>query len=212
LTGTFGGSLRNYTTNNRSYPFSFNIPVASAWTKIVVIIPGDTAGTWTLSGNAAGLSLSFDLGSGANFRGPANAWNSASNAGVTGAVSIVGTNGAGISITGVKLEIGSVATPFPRQSLAKSMADCQRYYAKSGSSIVCGSIYVTGAGFATYQHWEPPVSMRATPTAVGAWSSLANATAGSFSSTPGTIQSFITSVAAGVFSGSMTITSADAEL
>ena len=31
-------------------------------------------------------------------------------------------------MTGVKLEIGSVATPFNRQSLAKSMADCQRYY------------------------------------------------------------------------------------
>ena len=34
-------------------------------------------------------------------------------------------------LTGVKLEIGSVATPFNRQSLAKSMADCQRYYEKS---------------------------------------------------------------------------------
>ena len=28
----------------------------------------------------------------------------------------------------VKFEIGSVATPFNRQSLAKSMADCQRYW------------------------------------------------------------------------------------
>ena len=38
------------------------------------------------------------------------------------------TNGANFYLTGVKLEIGSVATPFNRQSLAKSMADCQRYY------------------------------------------------------------------------------------
>ena len=48
--------------------------------------------------------------------------------GATGAVSIVATNGATFYLTGVKLEIGSVATPFNRQSLAKSMADCQRYY------------------------------------------------------------------------------------
>ena len=48
--------------------------------------------------------------------------------GVTGSVSIVATSGATFNLTGVKLEIGSVATPFNRQSLAKSMADCQRYY------------------------------------------------------------------------------------
>ena len=48
--------------------------------------------------------------------------------GVTGAVSLVATNGATFSVTGVKLEIGSVTTPFNRQSLTKSMADCQRYY------------------------------------------------------------------------------------
>ena len=48
--------------------------------------------------------------------------------GATGAVSVVATNGASFNVTGVKLEIGSVATPYNRQSLAKSMADCQRYY------------------------------------------------------------------------------------
>ena len=70
----------------------------------------------------------FDLGSGATSRGPADAWASANYIGATGAVSVVATNGATFNVTGVKLEIGSVATPFNRQSLAKSMADCQRYY------------------------------------------------------------------------------------
>ena len=32
------------------------------------------------------------------------------------------------TVTRVKLESGSVATPYNRQSLAKSMADYQRYY------------------------------------------------------------------------------------
>jgi hypothetical protein len=36
------------------------------------------------------------------------------------------------TLTRVKLEIGSVATPFNRQSLAKSTADCQRYYQVNG--------------------------------------------------------------------------------
>ena len=72
VTGTYGGSIRN-DTNTRSYPFSFSL-VANTWMKIVIIIPGDTAGTWVLSGNALGLAIAFDLGSGASLRGPANAW------------------------------------------------------------------------------------------------------------------------------------------
>lgn len=126
-TGTFSGALCN-DTGARSYPFSFSLPTANTWTKIALTIPGDTAGTWVMSGNAASMLLRFDLGSGANFRGAANAWAAANYTGATGAVSVVGTNGAQISITGVKLEIGPVATPFNRQSLAKSQADCERYF------------------------------------------------------------------------------------
>ena len=59
--------------------------------------------------------------------------------GVTGAVSVVSTNGATFYVTGVKLEIGSVATPYNRQSLAKSMADCQRYYQQTSNSWILGN-------------------------------------------------------------------------
>ena len=127
LTGTFTGSLTNY-AGTRSYPFTFSLPAANTWTRIVITIPGDTAGTWVMSGNCGALSVTFDLGAGANFSGPAGAWASGNFVGATGAVSVVATNAATFYVTGVKLEIGSVATPFNRQSLAKSMADCQRYY------------------------------------------------------------------------------------
>ena len=79
-----------------------------------------------MSGNGGGALVYFDLGCGSTNRGPASAWASAGYMGATGSVSVVGTNGATFYLTGVKLEIGSVATPYNRQSLAKSMADCQR--------------------------------------------------------------------------------------
>ena len=125
--GAFSGSLCPY-SGSRSYPFTFSL-TANTRAKIVIVIPGDTGGPWVLAGNAGvALSLRFDLGSGATMRGPANAWAAANYVGATGSVSVVAANGANFFLTGVKLEIGTVATPYNRQSLAKSMADCQRYY------------------------------------------------------------------------------------
>jgi hypothetical protein len=162
LTGTFSGSICN-DTGARVYPFTFSLPNASTWTKIIVTIPGDTAGTWVMSGNAIGMFVRFDLGCGANSRGPANAWTGAGNyIGVTGSQSVVATNGATFSLTGVKLEIGSVATPFNRQSLAKSLVDCQRYY-QYNAYFALGSY---GGGTQTVYHTMTlPVTMRAAPTA-----------------------------------------------
>jgi hypothetical protein len=126
--GTYGGSIRNAAVD-RTYAFGF-VPTANTWTRIVVTIPGDTTGTWTLSGNVVGLYLAFDLGSGANYKAAANVWTAGGSGavGVTGGVNVVATNGAVFHLTGVKLEIGTVATPFNRQSLAKSLNDCERYY------------------------------------------------------------------------------------
>jgi hypothetical protein len=158
LTGTFSGSIRN-AANTRSYPFTYSIPAASVWTRIIIVIPGDIGGTWVMSGNAGSVGLTFDLGSGTTYRGSANAWASANYIGVTGSVSIVGTNAANFLVTGVKLETGSVATPYNRQSLTKSMADCQRYY--NTGSLVTGGYGL--AGGAVYCGYPLKVTMRASP-------------------------------------------------
>ena len=128
VAGAYSGAIVNQPAPpTRCYPFTFSLS-AGTWTKVVIPIPGDTAGTWVMSGNAGGVAVKFDLGSGSNFRGAAGAWVNGNLNGVTGAAALVATNGAALGVTGVKLEIGSVATPFNRQSLTKSHADCQRYY------------------------------------------------------------------------------------
>ena len=168
LTGTFSGAISG-ASPNRTYPFSYSVPAANTWTKIVVTIPGDTGGTWTMSGNAAAIIVQFDLGCGSSSRGPANAWASAGYIGVTGSVSVVATNAATFALTGVKLEIGSVATPFNRQSLAKSMADCQRYYCDLANGSSSPAYQVGGSYGAAAAYTGPliylPVPMRAAPTA-----------------------------------------------
>jgi hypothetical protein len=126
LTGTFGGGILN-SAANRSYPFTYSVPTANTWTTISVTIPGDTSGTW-LTTNGIGISLTFGLGYGASLSGTANAWNAGTAYMPTGAVSVVGTNGATFYITGVQLEKGSTATSFDYRPYGTELMLCQRYF------------------------------------------------------------------------------------
>ena len=197
LTGQFGGSIRNY-AGTRSYPFSFSLPVANTWTRIAIVIPGDTTGTWVMFGNAGALIVSFDLGAGANFRAAAGAWVAGNITGATGDVNVVATNGATISLTGVKLEVGSVATPYPRQSLAKSMADCQRYYQRIGGSastdffVQC--YQVAGQNLATTLTIQ---QMRAAPTVTAPSIVLVNANNLNFAAGVSSVSIYANTIALG---------------
>jgi hypothetical protein len=129
LTGTFGGSVMN-SAQDRAYPFSYTIDSADTWEYKTITIAGDTSGTW-LKNNGIGLRLNFSIGSGSTFSGTANAWTGSNIWSTTGATSVVGTNGATFYITGVQLEVGSVATPFERRPFGMELALCQRYYETS---------------------------------------------------------------------------------
>jgi hypothetical protein len=167
LTGTFGGALRN-TNNTRSYPFEYAISSADTWEQKSVTIAGDTAGTW-LTDSGAGTKLTFGMGAGATISGTAGAWaNNTSYVTATGAVSVVGTNGATWYVTGVQLEAGSVATPFERRPYGTELALCQRYYYKQQAT---GTLSYFGNGIVSTtteaQGLTPfPVEMRTKPTAL----------------------------------------------
>jgi hypothetical protein len=107
------------------------------------------------------------------------------------------------SVGRVKFENGAVATPFNRQSLAKSMADCQRHYQKLGGSVAADlyvSGYVSAAGSGVTCTLGIP-QMRAAPTTtrVGAWT-LANVTTITFFTGLNSMSFSLTSTAAGLLS------------
>ena len=129
VTGTFSGSLLNG-AENRSYPFTFAISAANTWETKSVTIAGDTTGTWATD-NTAGMVLTFDLGNGSNWRATAGSWVGAGEYGATGAVTLISTLNATFDVTGVQLEVGSVATPFERRDYGTELSRCQRYYEKS---------------------------------------------------------------------------------
>ena len=133
LTGTFGGSLRN-SDGTRSNPFTYTISVANTWEQKTVTVAGDTSGTW-LTTNGIGIILIFSIGTGSTFSGTAGAWASANYLSATGATSVVGTSGATFYVTGVQLEVGTVATPFERQIFNNQVAQCQRYFETTYFSV-----------------------------------------------------------------------------
>jgi len=164
LTGTFGGSLRN-SAGNRSYPFTYSISSANTFEYKTVTIDGDTTGTW-LTTNGIGIEVDFSLGAGSTFSGTAGAWAGANYVSATGATSVVGTNGATWFVTGVQLEVGSVATPFERRPFGTELQLCQRYYerwaASGGSGDVAFMAQAIGTNIAVGGPFHMKVTKRTT--------------------------------------------------
>ena len=206
LTGNFSISLQGHATPYRAFITTYNIPTANTWTKIVVPIPADTtvsSTNWTGAGNASGLSVLFDLGSGANVQTSTGlgAWQNTTTATVaSGAVKLVATSNAKFAVTGVKLELGSVATPWLHEDLARSLARCQRYY-QSFTGLQVASYSPGAGGVTTATITYPP--MRATPTATPTGQSYNNASALFVSpAAPTNAQTGVTAAAGGgVFCG-----------
>jgi hypothetical protein len=164
LTGTFGGALLN-SAGNRSYPFSYTILAANTWEQKTITVAGDTTGTWVGSTNGIGLQVILSLATGSTYSGTANTWSGSYYSNVTGATSVVGTNGATFYITGVQLEQNTSATPFERRLYNQELANCQRYYWKmsdANAPVAVGTVYFNSSYARTYT--KHPVTMRAAPT------------------------------------------------
>lgn len=169
LTGTFGGAFCNG-DNDRSYPFTYIISSANTWEQKSITIAGDTTGIWgKLSGR--GIQVRFGLGAGSTFSGTAGAWTAGDKRTATGAVSLVGTNGATFYITGVQLEKGTQATPFEHRPSGTELALCQRYYQILRYSYE-GNIGYGALGNFTPSSLSFNTAMRPSPTVT--WSSLNN--------------------------------------
>jgi hypothetical protein len=144
LTGTFSGSLATG-AYDRSYPFTYSISVADTWEQKSITIAGDTSGTW-LTTNGNGMRVYWNLGTGTDNTGTADVWVGAGNVGADSTVSIISTLNATWYITGVQLEVGTVATPFEHRPYGTELALCQRYCA----ALTAGGNYAGfGNGMAT---------------------------------------------------------------
>ena len=115
---------------------NFKTPVLSAdtWTKVIKTIPGNSNLTVN-NDNGQGLQIMFFpfIGTSYSTVGLAedtwSSWASAKHA-IPNTSTWWTTNDATWEITGLQLEVGSVATPFEHHSYADELKRCSRYYQK----------------------------------------------------------------------------------
>ena len=112
------------------YPFETGSLTADTWTKITKTIPGNSNLTFN-NDNGAGLELVFAQFIGTDKTGSVslNAWGAYnSSVRVPDMTSTwYTTNDATFEITGIQLEVGSVATEFEHKSFDQELQSCFRY-------------------------------------------------------------------------------------
>jgi hypothetical protein len=163
--GTYAVTLFNNAVNRICWKsYTVNNTSGVGWEYKTLTFTGDTTGTWdTTTGGGLFVNLWSALGS--SFQGGSDGvWgSSSSNLGPSGYANGLSANGNIFAITGVQLEVGSVATPYERQIYSEQLAQCQRYYQLfDGFNGTSGGNTVDIGGSIIF-----PVAMRANPT-VGA--------------------------------------------
>jgi len=144
VTGTYGIGFQN-SAETENYVDEYAISSANTWEKKVINIPVRTSGTW-LTTNGVGLGIRWDLGSGTNYNGTADTWQTTSGKvyRTSSCVNWIANASATFYVTGVQLEIGTFDAnsipDFQFEDVGTSLARCQRY------------CVVIGSGDASYQN------------------------------------------------------------
>jgi L-rhamnose mutarotase len=149
--------------NNRMFSASYTVSDTN-WNRYTIDVPADTSGAIN-DDNGAGYVIHWGLSLGSNRTSGslASTWATYATANEhVGNVNFADNTSNVWAITGVQLEVGSVATDFEHRSFADNLLLCQRYYT-SGDDKVGTTSYPSSDGYA--RGWYSfKVNMRATPT------------------------------------------------
>ena len=162
-TGTHVVELLDHDSAFRHVCGTYTINSADTWEKKTITFPADTTGAFG-DDNAKSLEVQWYLAAGSTYQSGtlATSWASVTNGNrATGQVNVADNTANNWYLTGVQLEVGSVATDFEHRSFGQELALCQRYFTKVAYAQASGS--GDGSTMASV-HARFGVDMRAGPT------------------------------------------------
>ena len=118
--------------NARNINKSYTVNAANTWEYKTITFEGDTTGTLD-NDNGFSFRVIFWLAAGSDWSSGtlATSWESTTNANrAVGNVNLADSTSNEFYLTGVQLEVGTVATEFEHRSFGEELALCQRYYTK----------------------------------------------------------------------------------
>ena len=134
---------------NRSYVREITINTTNTWEFKTVTFPGDTAGgTAWANDSTVGGAFGICLDGGSTYQVAADAW--AANQDFTTSNQMNGSDNTSnkVYVTGVQLEVGSVATDFEHEPFSVTLAKCQRYFQRF-SDLDAGMAFANGHAITT---------------------------------------------------------------
>ena len=164
-TGTYSVGFTNH-NGTRGYPAEYTQSVSDTWEKSTVTFTADTTGTWATD-NTLGMIVYFSVAAGTDFHATVDTWTGANDFASANQVNALDSTSNSFRLTGVQLEVGSVATPFEHRSYGEELALCQRYYYRMTCSGNTNDIAFIGYNNLTTQGQyalQFPVTLRTAPT------------------------------------------------
>jgi hypothetical protein len=163
LAGTYSVTVYNGPLYTRTYVAAISVASAGQWEKKVVTIPGDTSGIWNTDGSSF-VQVQINLSLGSDYVRSGDGWKSGSSHAATGQVDFTSTTGRTFYLTGVQLELGSVATEFELRPQQVELALCQRYFWRNTGTSNTVAVGVSTANNNAIFYVKYPQAMRAQPT------------------------------------------------
>jgi len=174
IAGIYCAQILKVDSTTYFLPVEYTINSVDTWEyKTITFTP--TAGSTSLitnsggiinNDNGAGMQVTFGLAWGSSYHGANNTWTADAKYSTSNQVNWMSSTSNDFYLTGVQLEVGTVATPFEHRSFGQDLASCQRYYHEmqvKGMNTAAGSTQTYMACFQPFA-----TTMRAAPTTTSA--------------------------------------------